>query len=338
MVRGTARVLIAMVLASALGATAAGCGDQSGDGGSRSDAVSRSQVSGAPCRRRATGDEVLDPAPGETPAVVLHRVTLVDQSRTTPAIPNRPASGCRVLVTEIRVPARATGPLPLVVVAHGLDGKPSSLAPLLDAWAGAGYVVAAPTFPTTSKDRNGVSLLSESIDQAADMRFVIGQMLTRSRARATGFLRGLIDSRHIGVAGMSLGGLSVYGLISNTCCRDTRVTAAILMAAVWRQFPDDRYEDNEVPVLIVQGDADLGYHNSREAYPELVPPKWFITLHGSGHSPPFEAPPGPEAPFVYASTTWFWDRYLKDDAGAGQRITSAVDASHGTATLQRDLG
>ena len=244
---------------------------------------------------------------------------------------------CRLLPTEVRYPTGATGPLPLVVVAHGLDGNPSSLATLLDAWSAAGYVVAAPTFPTTRKDSNGASLLSESVDQAADMRFVIDQLLARSRPHAAGPLRGLIDGRRIGAAGMSLGGLSVYGLISNTCCRDKRVRAAILMAAVRRQLPEEQYEDNEAPVLIVQGDADTGYHNSLEAYPELVPPKWFITLHGSGHSSPFEVPPGPEAPLVYSTTAWFWDRYLEHDQTATGRIADAVRASHGRATLRRDL-
>ncbi len=109
------------------------------------------------------------------------------------------------------------------------------------------------------------------------------------------------------------------------------------MAAVRRQFPDDHYEDNRVPVLLVQGDADSGYHNSAEAYPELLAPKWFITLRGSAHSPPFEVPPGPEAPLVYSATTSFWDRYLKHDPAATCRLIGTVRASRGRATLQRQL-
>src|SRR5262249_19102004 len=151
-------------------------------------------------------------------------------------------------------PSAGAGPFPLVVVAHGRDNDPSSLATLLDAWAAAGYVVAAPTFPITSKDRNGSPQRSESVAQAADMRFVIDRMLTMSRATNANPLRGLVDSRHIGAAGMSLGGLAVYGLIANTCCRDRRVSAAILLAAVRRDFPDERYQKNKAPVLLVQGD------------------------------------------------------------------------------------
>ena len=338
------RAPVIFVMAALVVSLATGCG---GTGRPPNDRATRSVATetrpGAPRAQHARcGDSTgksatLDRDRDPTTTLTRIELTLVDPRRSTPSTPQLTTQSCRVLPTEVRYPMGITGPLPLVVVAHGLDGDPSSLAPLLDAWAGAGYVVAAPTFPTTRKDSDGNSLPADSIDQARDMTFVIDQMLDQSRATTAGPLRGLIDPHHIGVAGMSLGGLSVYGLVSNTCCRDRRVGAAILMAAVRRQFPDDRYEDNRVPVLLVQGDADSGYHNSAEAYPELVAPKWFITLRGSAHSPPFEVPPGPEAPLVYAATTFFWDRYLKNDASATQRLTDTVGASHGRATLQHRL-
>ena len=87
-----------------------------------------------------------------------------------------------------------------------------------------------------------------------------------------------------------------------------------------------------------QGDADQGYHNSLTAYPKLASPKWFITLHGSRHAPPFEIPLGPEASLVRSTTTDFWNLYLKRDRTAGRRIVATVDASNGKATLRRDLG
>jgi len=291
----------------------------------------------AACRAPGPTAPVAEPV-GASDTVLRFTVTLVDRRRSTPAIPHRPALPCRSLPTVVRIPAAGTGPFPLLVVAHGRDNDPSSLAALLGSWADAGYVVAAPTFPTTSKDRNGNPQRSESVAQAADMRFVVDRMLAMSGAAGASPLRGLVDGRHVGAAGMSLGGLAVYGLVSNTCCRDRRVSAAILLAAVRRDFPDERYEKNRAPVMLVQGDADPGYHNSVEAYPELAPPKWFVTLNGSQHSPPFEVPPGPEAPLVYATTADFWDRYLKDDRAAAARITTAIAASGGRATLRRDLG
>jgi len=92
-----------------------------------------------------------------------------------------------------------------------------------------------------------------------------------------------------------------------------------------------------VPVLLIQGDADIGYHHSRDAYPQLAPPKWFITLHGEGHSPPFEVPRGPVAGVVDVTTTLFWERYLGHDTVAARELAGVVAATKGKATLQRDL-
>jgi dienelactone hydrolase len=270
-------------------------------------------------------------APARPPTVVAGTDPAVTRIVLTVA-DGRP-SGCRLLPTEVRIAAGDRAPGPLLVVAHGLDGSPAALAPLLDSWARAGYSVAAPTFPVTAKDAGGNSLRSESADQAYDLRAVIDAV--GSAARSPGNpLQGRIDASRVGAAGMSLGGLAVYALISNSCCRDERVDAAVVMAGVRRDFPDERYGPNDAPVMLLQGDADPGYHNSLEAYPELAPPKWFVTLHGSRHAPPFEVPNGPEAPFVRTVTRSFWDRYLRGDAPAASRILAAVAAQHGTVSLR----
>jgi dienelactone hydrolase len=239
---------------------------------------------------------------------------------------------CRTLVTQVRFPAAAAAepPRPLLLAVHGADGDPSRLAPLLDVWAGAGYVVAAPTFLKTQKDARGKALAAEVEQQAADARFVLDELLDRARELD-------MDDREVGVAGMSLGGMTVYGLISHTCYRDGRVQAAVVMAGVHDDFPDGKYVHQDMPVLLVQGDADVGYHHSRDAYPQLASPKWFITLHGERHSPPFEVPRGKSAGIVDATTTAFWDRYLKGERPAARAIVAIVAATKGKATLQRDL-
>jgi dienelactone hydrolase len=324
------RALISMSIGVVL--LLAGCG--SGNAHS----ASAPRVGSSRCAGTGTGIARPSAARETTPGVTRIDLDLIDRSRSTPAIPARPGFPCRMLPTEIRYPTGATDALPLVIVAHGLDGNPSSLGPLLDAWAAAGYVVTAPTFPTTDKDSSGTSLPSNNVGQAADISFVIDQLLDQGRANATDPAHGLIDARHIGVAGMSLGGQTVYGLIANSCCEDDRVSAAIVLAGVHRDYPGGKAVRNRVPVLLEQGDADQGYHNSVEAYPKLAPPKWFITLHGVRHAPAFEIPLGPAAPLARATTTDFWNLYLKGDAAASARIVGAVDASHGAATLRRDLG
>ena len=132
--------------------------------------------------------------------------------------------------------------------------------------------------------------------------------------------------------------MTVYGLVSNTCCRDRRIGAAVLLAAVYRPFPGGKYVRPQPPAMLVQGDEDDGYHNSVTAYPKLAPPKWFITLKGSEHSPPFEIPRGPEADVVDDATTAFWNLYLSGQTAAANQIVEFVEATRGGASLKRQLG
>ena len=251
-------------------------------------------------------------------------------TRTDYTFRRRVAGTCRTLVTQVREPSAASTPLPVLLAVHGLDGSPDALAPLLDGWTRADYVVVAPTFPKTKKDARGKALRSEVVDQAADARYVLDQVLDRASEFG-------IDPDEVGAAGMSLGGMTVYGLISHPCCEDGRVSAAIVLAGVHDAFPSGTYHHQDVPVLLLHGDADVGYHNSRSAYTQLAPPKWFITLHGEGHSPPFEVPRGPASAIVDTTTVLFWNRYLKGDTAAAPQIVAAVRATDGKATLQRDL-
>jgi len=252
-------------------------------------------------------------------------------TRTDYTFAHRLAGTCRTLVTQVRQPSPSSpSPLPLILAIHGLDGSPDALAPLLDGWTRAGYVVAAPTFPKTKKDARGKALRAEVVDQAADARFVLDELLDRAETLG-------IDPHEVGAAGMSLGGMTVYGLISHPCCKDGRVQAAVVMAGVHDAFPSGTYRHQDVPVLLLHGDADVGYHHSRSAYAQLAPPKWFVTLHGEGHSPPFEVPRGPTSAIVDTATALFWDRSLKHDRSAAPKIVAAVAATNGKATLRRNL-
>src|SRR5262249_30078659 len=142
---------------------------------------------------------------------------LVDTSRSVqlPDGTRRP----RTLLTYVRYPAlaaagktdvhdapsaRADGAFPLVVFGHGFALTPQLYARVLQRWARAGYVVAAPVFPLENADAPGGPNESDLINQPADMRFVISRMLAASRG--SGPLAGLIDPAHIAVSGQSDGG------------------------------------------------------------------------------------------------------------------------------------
>ena len=275
----------------------------------------------------------------DAPNVTRIVFTFVDRGRLTDPDArgdHGDVATCRVLKTAVRFPTGSATPLPLVLAVHGRDGDPAPLEPMLDTWVDAGYVVAAPYFLVTDKDADDKPTGAAVRRQAADARFVLDQLLLLNDD-PTSPLHGLIDRHRIGAAGMSLGGMTVYGLVSNTCCRDPRITAAILLAAVHRDFDTGKYVAQHVPVILIQGDNDNGYHNSVEAYLELAAPKWFVTLHGSTHSPPFEVPRGPEAPLVDKATTAFWNLYLDGQPSAKGEIIAPVNASGGSASLQRRL-
>ena len=281
----------------------------------------------AACRRRPAAPRTV--AEGTLTRLQLD---LVDHTRPTPATATRRARPCRVLPTAVWLPATA-GAQPLIVMAHGLDGDPDALSDLAETWARAGYAVAAPMFPITVKDADGRSASSEAARQAGDLRFVIDRMLAGDRDPRSPW-SGRVDPARIGAAGMSLGGLAVYASTTESCCTDRRIDAAVLMAAVHRDVPDSAQHPNRVPVMLLQGDADPGYHNSRDAYSDLVAPKWFVTLHGARHAPPFENPRGPESQVVDPTTIAFWDAALRHDPTGVERIRAAVDAHRATTSLR----
>ena len=265
------------------------------------------------------------------------QVSLVDHRRPTDGTAGAPPQASRTLVTTITYPVGVRRPMPLVVLAHGYCVQPDKISQLVGAWAAAGYVVAAPVFPLTSNLAPGGGTPADVRNQPADVSFVIDEILKMGRPRSGGPLAGLIDRRHIGVAGLSLGGSTVYGLLFDSCCHDTRIDAAVLMSALPYPFTDGKATWRHVPTLMVHSDADTKWYPvSQETYPLLATPKWFVTLHESGHSPPFEDTPDPADDTVRTITTAFWDRYLKGEDSAQTQIVEAV-AAYGQADLTSDL-
>jgi pimeloyl-ACP methyl ester carboxylesterase len=146
---------------------------------------------------------------------------LFDPSRMTPARDPVPAAPGRLLVTDLYVPVGASGPRPLVVFAHGWNSDPGAYAPLLEGWAAAGFVVAAPVFPD-STDLAAGSPVSNYADQALDISFVITSLL-RDKTVA-------VDPTRIAVAGHSDGGTDVALLALDPAYADPRVRTYVCMA------------------------------------------------------------------------------------------------------------
>jgi dienelactone hydrolase len=231
-------------------------------------------------------------------------VTFTDPSRPTPANQGVPGHSGRILVTTIYYPTTG-GPFPLIVFAHGFNSVGTDYQALLSAWAAHGYVVAAPTFPLSSSDASGAPSISDFFEQPLDLRFVITAMTKLKGDR--------VDHRHVGVAGHSLGGVTVLGLTDNTCCRDPRVMAAVAMAGDIVSFPGGEYTNKGTPpLLLLHGDQDqiVPYQGSRAAFSMGAPPKFLVTLLGGDHNGPF-LDPSTAFQTVVATTLDFFDCYLK---------------------------
>ncbi len=261
------------------------------------------------------------------------QLPLVD--RTRPAVDPKGVRSAPVrgLPTDLYLPATSR-PRPLILFAHGFDGDPSKFTQLFHRWVAAGFVVAAPRFPITATGANqeGIELAADYVHQPADMQFVLDRLLHGKYASR-------IDPSRIGLAGLSLGGGTVWALIENSCCRERRVDAAIVMDGLQFGFAGGRFGPNRVPLLVFHADGDpaLPYQAARDAYARAAPPKWFVTLFGVMHAQPFEDSPSPADATVEQTSTDFWRATLLGDARArGRLVTEATVA--GVSRAEADAG
>ena len=252
------------------------------------------------------------PAPTATTTLAVTRVTetFVDGSRRTDDPEHARSAATRTFETDIYIPA-GNGPYPLILHAHGSGGDPRKFTEIAKAWAQHGYVVAVPTFPLTSDTSGGSSVIGDYVSQPADLHFVLDQVLSLTTAPNTA-LTGKVDQQHIGLSGLSLGGATAYGLAFNTCCRDPRVTAVVIMSGIRLAF-GNHGDVFDKPILIFHGTDDpvIAYSTAGPAYASAAAPKYFVTLIGAGHAPPYEDTPDPHDGIVTTVTLDFWDAYLK---------------------------
>ena len=169
-----------------------------------------------PAQPRSPGPRTAPPYP-----VQDESLRLFDPSRQTPARGDVPASEGRNLVTDLYVPCGAPGPLPLVVFAHGWNSDRGMYQTLLDQWAAAGFLVAAPVFPDSTDQYPG-TLASDYGQQDLDLEFVLTSLLDDESLR--------IDPTRIAVAGHSDGGTDVALMALDPAYADARVRAYVCMS------------------------------------------------------------------------------------------------------------
>jgi dienelactone hydrolase len=279
-------------------------------------------------------------------AVGVRVLRLVDSSRTT-ELPNG-TSEPRTLLTYVRYPAlgapgqtdlpnapaaRADGPFPLVIFGHGFAVTPALYASILQSWAHAGYVVAAPVFPLENANAAGGPDESDLVNQPADMRFVISRMLAASGA-GSGPLAGLIDPKQIAVTGQSDGGDTALAIAYDRRFRDPRVSAAVILSGA--EIPEVgsfTFPPGSPPLLATQGTADtVNPPSATNAFFDAAQrPKYLLRLTAAGHLPPYSNQQ-PQLTIVERVTIAFLDGYVKHRPGALARLVS-LGSVPGTASM-----
>ena len=201
-------------------------------------------------------------------------------------------------------------------------------------------MVALPAFPlTNSTVPGGWSNYADVNNQPADVSFVLDQLIAANDDQLSPVF-GRIDPDRIGVSGHSLGAATTYAVTFDACCRDPRIDAAVVMAGVLLVDAADMDYSTATPVLIFHGDADplLAYQLDVDTFAKLSPPKWFVTLQGAAHSPPYEDTESPWDDVVETTSTDFWLGQLNGDAAALARLDADADRRRRRAPSSRLRG
>jgi len=232
----------------------------------------------------------------------------VDRSRTIRLPGGRTVP--RPLETVVRYPSKG-GRYPLIVFGHGFALTPATYAPLLQAWATAGYVVAAPVFPLGNANAPGGPTEADLVNQPRDMSFVITSLLTLDR-RPGGVLAGKIDPSRIAVAGHSDGAVTALATAYDSRYRDRRVRAAMVLSGAMLAGMDG-FPLRGPPLLAMQGTADpINAPATTATYFGLARrPKFLVWLLGASHRPPYTYQQ-PELGIVERVTIAFLDHYFRD--------------------------
>jgi dienelactone hydrolase len=227
----------------------------------------------------------------------------------------------RRLLTYVRIPQEPGRRLPVIVFAHGFRSTPGVYAALLDAWAQAGYLVAAPIFPGENPQAAGGADENDLVNEPGDISFVISKLLR------TPALASVVDPDRIAVAGQSDGAIAAFAVAYDSRLRDPRVRAAVVLSGAELDGQPSRFDPGSPPLLATQGTHDPVNPPSASyrLFHAAAAPKFLLRLLGAGHRAPYSTDRR-ELLVVERVTIAFLDHYLKG-APLAPLLAAGDDAS-----------
>jgi fermentation-respiration switch protein FrsA (DUF1100 family) len=336
--RKAATIFVLVLAALLLPTVAAGVAAASGRHSAHGRSTPRTKSSRSPSPKSTSSPLVAPSASGPPFAVGVTHVTYTDTSRSTEAQGDSPATSSRTISVTIRYPVpgvsgaaeakdatAAAGVYPLVVFAHGFDVSAATYAAMENQLAAAGFVVAAPDFPLTS------SALGEAVDesdvsnQAADVSFVITEMLDAATVPAV--LAGSVSSGPVGVVGHSDGGVTAAAVAYNSTAADPRIGAAVVLSGAEARYDGTWFTTQSPPLLAIHGTADEvnPLESSEQLYDDAAGSKMLVTVDGGSHLGPFTT--DPVEPTVGRLVGDFLRAHLDDDPSASGRLGSDANVA-----------
>ena len=219
--------------------------------------------------------------------------SFTDETRTIKASMGFAGSDIRRIDVRIwhpsDLPARR---LPLIVYSHGTFGSADNAMHIVRSLVDAGYIVAAPDYPLTSRaafTKVRFADISDVAQQVADLSFVIDSILVDP------VVGPMIDPLAIGTTGHSLGGVTSYFASFGQQVRDPRIVATAPIGAgdpVQSALSSEmglagtRHAEVSVPVLFVSAQHDLFARTTGRpyaAYARVEGPKYELMIDGGTH-------------------------------------------------------
>ncbi len=235
----------------------------------------------------------------------FQKLTFVDNSRGIAAAETFSGSNDRRIDIILWYPAdnKSTAPIektpiakdsawPLIIYNHGTMGYPNNATHFIEHLVRHGYIVAAPTFPLTSRasfTQVTHPVITDTPNQPGDVNFVIEQLL----ADKTFGQR--IDANKIGCSGHSLGAITCYFASFGAQTRIPKIKASAMLgagdpvqAALASNFGFDgvAHAPVSVPALFLTGEKDIFASlggRPYAAYSRLEPPKYELLIAGGVH-------------------------------------------------------